>query len=226
MLKIKNLSFSFAQKKVFSSLNLEILPGEVVAILGSSGIGKTTLLKIISGFYNITSGTIEYREKSRMSFLMQEGFLLPHKTACENALFFSQKQAHDPKALFEELNLLEKMHDYPRSLSGGMKRRIEILRHFLFSPDLLLMDEPFTALDLHNKRCCYQLLKKLVDEQKSILFVTHDPLEAWEFADRLYFQTEQGLINRGEIADYCSFDLFLEHINAQLLEGSEVCAGC
>ena len=144
-------------------INLQIRPGEFISIIGPSGCGKSTLLRIIGNLDKPTSGTIEYRDGAdqQMGFVFQDSVLLPWKNVRQNA-------------------------EFPRELSGGMKQRVSIVRALSYDAPLLLMDEPFGALDaLTRDHLNEELLKIWQKTKKTVIFVTHSIEEATFLSDRV-----------------------------------------
>ena len=164
-------------------------PGEFVAIVGPSGAGKTTLLKIISGLDTAFEGTVQLAAQARIGFMFQEPRLMPWLTVAQNLALVdaSATSAHLTQAL-ERVGLRDCEQLYPRQLSGGMQRRVALLRAFLVAPQLLLMDEPFQSLDVPTaEQLRAQLLTLWQDSQATVLFVTHNLSEALSLADRVLF---------------------------------------
>ncbi len=187
-----------------SDINLEIRHGEFVSIIGPSGCGKSTLLKIIGGLEKPTSGTIEYADKeNRLGFVFQDSVLLPWKNVRENAEFplvIQNKKTKENDARLDDLLSLAGLTDFanalPRELSGGMKQRVAIVRALSYDAPLLLMDEPFGALDaITRDHLNIELLKIWSKTGKTIIFVTHSIEEAVFLSDRvLVMATKPGRI--------------------------------
>ena len=167
-MKIENLSFSYGENVVFDNFNLDIPGGKITCILGRSGVGKTTLLRTISGL--LPNNVIN----ENASFVFQDASLVEHLTVKENLLLIGCKESEIIEGL-KKVGLENKVNEYPNRLSGGEKQRVNILRAFLTSRKIMLLDEPFSQLDLPLK---IQLIKLLVDLQKesknTVIFVTHD----------------------------------------------------
>ena len=193
-LNIKNVSKKYVQPHtkrvhtVLENINIEILEGEIVTILGKSGCGKSTLLNLIAGFENSYGGEIllngkPVRDISPERIMMfQESALFPWLTAYQN-IEIALKLAKVPKTQREEIvmhyleivGLSDYSHSYIHQLSGGMKQRVALARALSLNPKVLLMDEPFAALDITIKKSLYQELLALhTKHKKTIVFVTHN----------------------------------------------------
>jgi NitT/TauT family transport system ATP-binding protein len=186
-------------------IDLDIAEGEFVCLLGASGCGKSTLLNMIAGFEKASSGAVEMRGRSidssgseRMLFFQDAGAaLFPWLTAAENVRFGLKLRSLPRKVQDETIarylamvGLGEHAHKFPAQLSGGMKQRLQIARALAIDPDVLLMDEPFGALDpLTRRRMHEELLRIWQQTRKTIVFVTHDISEAVVLADRIVLLT-------------------------------------
>lgn len=176
-------------------INLQIRPGEFISIIGPSGCGKSTLLRIIGNLDKPTSGTIEYRDGAdqQMGFVFQDSVLLPWKNVRQNAEFplvIQKKQTEENEKKLDELLELAGLSEFktalPRELSGGMKQRVSIVRALSYDAPLLLMDEPFGALDAQTRAQLQEnLLKTWEQERKTCFFITHDVEEAVLLATKI-----------------------------------------
>ncbi len=197
-LRVQDLSFSFDEKKIFDHLSLEVEEGEFIALVGPSGCGKSTLLNILAGLLQADEGHfyvdgIEISGlSSHFAYMPQEDLLLPWKTILENVTLYgklhrTQKEDKE-KALkeFELFGLSGYENAYPHECSGGMRQRAAFLRTALCKADILLLDEPFGALDVITRNemqdWLLQLRKKM---NQTTLLVTHDVDEALYLADRI-----------------------------------------
>lgn len=158
-------------------LTLTIANGESTAVLGESGAGKTTLLRIIAGLTSCEGGV---SGAGRVSYVFQESKLLPNLTAEENLRFVLPKSEWEKTGeMLARVGLSGKQSRYPAQLSGGERQRVSLARALLFPHDVLLMDEPFSSLDLGLKKSLVELVRELQQERKeTIVFVTHDVHEA------------------------------------------------
>jgi NitT/TauT family transport system ATP-binding protein len=186
-----------APLSVLSNFTLDVRAGEFVAIVGPSGTGKTTLLNIISGLQRPTAGEVlidgEKVEgiQKRVGYMPARDALLPWRTALRNVEYGLELQGvrdRRPKAreMLEMLGLRDFENSYPHELSQGMRQRVAIARTFAVSPEILLMDEPFSALDAQTRVRVQELFLALWErERKTVLLVTHDVMEAIALADRV-----------------------------------------
>jgi len=195
ILKIENLSLSYKDQEVLKNINLSLDLGERVSILGESGSGKSSLLRCIAGFENINNGKISLKneivssetfllptEKRGVGMVVQEKALFPHLTVKKNILFGIESNSNKNEIVSElaELFKIEKLLDkLPGQISGGEQQRVAFARSLAPSPSLLMLDEPFSALDDKLKQELYYELDKIFEKQElSILLVTHDREEA------------------------------------------------
>lgn len=168
---------SFAGKAVLGAIRLTVGPGERVAILGPSGIGKTTFLRIVAGLDRDFAGEIAGTGKTTVVF--QEPTLLPWRTALDNITVTTGVEAAQARTLLGEVGLAQKEALYPRQLSLGQQRRLALARAFAPQPDTLLLDEPFVSLDAETAGRMLDLTEALLDRAgASLIFVTHVPAEA------------------------------------------------
>ena len=200
-LVIKDLHFSYNNElSIYEGLNVEIPAGEFVAILGPSGCGKTTLLNLLSGFYQSDSGGVLLRgqeiapEDPHFGYVFQTATLFPWLSAIENVEFglrmyneLSTKQRRDKAMTYLEMVGLAGFEDYlPARLSGGMQQRVSLARTLVLEPHLLLMDEPFAALDAITREIMNDELLKLWDKLgQTVVFITHDIDESIYLSDRI-----------------------------------------
>ncbi len=204
MLAVKDLSYAFSaekgEKAIFNHISIDVKPGEFVSLIGASGSGKSTLFRLITGLLEPDHGEIWINgenAKSRMGmagYMPQKDLLLPWRTIIENVMLPLEISKQDKQSKLAEirewlsrfgLSAFEKA--YPHELSGGMKQRVAFLRTILTGKDLLLLDEPFGALDALTKRNMHSWLLELWGElQKTVLFITHDLEEAILLSDRIY----------------------------------------
>jgi len=206
MLKINKLHFKYKNSKVdnIDDFNIDIKKGEIVAILGESGSGKSTMLRIIAGLEQPYKGSMTIGgnevfskdkfvepEKRGIGMVFQDYALFPHMTVAKNIIFGlkDMDRGQKEKRMFEMLrlvNLEEHKNKYPHELSGGQQQRIAIARALAPSPSILLLDEPFSNLDAHLKSKLRTELKDIIQEANiTSIFVTHDKEDAKALADKI-----------------------------------------
>lgn len=183
---VSGLRRSYGERTVISGLNLRIERGEFVALLGESGCGKTTLLRALAGLDPIQGGRIDAPRRPAVVF--QEHRLLPWDSLWRNVSL--GMTGHDLReratATLTEVGLGNRLDDWPRNLSGGQAQRVALARALVQEPELLLLDEPFAALDALTRIRMHALVKELVARhQPGVLLVTHDVDEAIALADRI-----------------------------------------
>ena len=183
----KSISKKYNEKLILDNINFEMFSGEILGLLGPSGIGKTTLLNILVGLEKETSGEIINYHNNKIGYVFQEDRLLNWLTLFENIKLI--KEDIDEKIIWENLSLvgLKDYYNYfPKELSGGMRQRGSIARSLTFAGDIMLFDEPFKSLDIKLRFELLDLMRKLKEEKNtSILFVTHDIEEALYICDRI-----------------------------------------
>ena len=176
-IKAKNLCFSYVDQPVLQNVCIELTADQPVVLLGGSGMGKTTLLRILAGLMKADAGEIEGIDKNtRIAVMYQEDRLFPHLTVYKNLKLIRPGVTREEAAgLLAELNLEAAVLDQlPRELSGGMRRRIALARALLFEADLVLMDEPFQGLDLDTRRMALTAVKKWTKGRPTLL-ISHEP---------------------------------------------------
>lgn len=203
ILTLDKISLSYQTEKdeirALESISFSVDEGEFVAIIGPSGCGKTSILSIIAGLLKPSGGEITIKgkplEKGKTSigYMLQKDELFPWRTIMENAYLplevkrdKSEKSKEKVNELLKKYGLWEFRKKYPRQLSGGMRQRAALIRTMAFSPDLLLLDEPFSALDYQTRLAvCDDLYEIIRRENKTTVLVTHDISEALSTADRI-----------------------------------------
>jgi len=213
LLEINNLKHAFENERfVLKDINLEIHSGEIISILGPSGCGKTTLLRIIAGLEKQTGGTIKINnniisnkrysmppEKRNIGLVVQERALFPHLNVLKNVTFGIQdlKERNDIALNYLKLFKIDQLKNkYPHEISGGEQQRVALARAMAPNPNILLLDEPFNALDDKLKNELHNETKKIFkDKDATVLIVSHDKEEAHFFSDRFI------TINNGNISE-------------------------
>ena len=183
---VSNLRRAYGDRVIIRNLNLQIERGEFVALLGESGCGKTTLLRALAGLDPIQGGRIVAPRRPAMVF--QEHRLLPWDNLSRNvSLGLHAPDANKrAAAALAEVGLGERLNDWPRNLSGGQAQRVALARALVQEPELLLLDEPFAALDALTRIRMHDLVRELVVKHRpGVLLVTHDVDEAIALADRI-----------------------------------------
>ena len=222
MIKIENLSKVFRTEEVettaLNNVSLEVKKGEFVAIMGPSGCGKTTLLRLIAGLDQPTSGEViadgevVKKPSGDRAVIFQQYSLFPWLTVLENVMFglnlkkdrTKEENLKAAERYLESVGLIDFKDSYPHELSGGMKQRVAIIRSLLNHSPILLMDEPFSALDMQNR---HMLQEQLIGVWKrfknTIVFVTHDVDEAIYLADKIVIMDK----NPGKIKEVFDVDM-------------------
>ncbi|MFF2447402.1 sulfate/molybdate ABC transporter ATP-binding protein [Neobacillus sp. NPDC058068] len=227
-IQIQNISKSFGSFNALENINIDIQTGELIALLGPSGSGKTSLLRIIAGLENANQGTILFgnedmthisTKERKVGFVFQHYALFRHMTVFENIAYGLKVRSRKirpskqeiKEKVYELLGLvkLEAFADrYPAHLSGGQRQRVALARALAVEPKVLLLDEPFGALDAKVRKDLRRWLRKLHDNyQITSIFVTHDQEEALDVADRIV------VMNEGRIEQIGTPDEVYEHPN-------------
>lgn len=212
-LQIKQISHYYFNResytKALNNISLSVDQGAFISLLGPSGCGKSTLLSIIAGIIAPTHGAITLQQqnliknRSEIGYMLQQDYLFPWKTILENTLIGPKVQHNQDettikkaKNLLKEMGLEDVTDAYPSSLSGGMRQRVALIRTLLTEPKLLLLDEPFSALDFQSKLKLEDLVSDLLKSyNKTSILVTHDIGEAIAMSDQIYLMRA----NPGEI---------------------------
>lgn len=203
VLQVKGVSKSFEQEQIIQDISIELREGEIVSLLGVSGGGKTTLFNIIAGLSEPDGGKVYLENEDvtgkpgNVSYMLQKDLLLPYRTIVDNVALpliirgMKKKEARQKAAShFKEFGLAGTEKKYPAQLSGGMKQRAALLRTYLFSEKVALLDEPFSALDMLTKSTVHEWYLDVMEKIKlSTLFITHDIDEAILLSDRIYLLT-------------------------------------
>lgn len=192
---LDSVSFNYDDLQVIQNLSIKVNAGEFLVLVGPSGCGKTTLLNLLSGYIKPSSGKVESNGIIRTVY--QQDGLFPWLTASENIRMGLEGRnpneiENELKELFELIHLKGFENSYPHELSGGMKQRVEIARALAGNSDILLMDEPFSALDYQTRlRMRHELIRLLNLRPRTVVFVTHDIEEAAQLGDRILVLSER-----------------------------------
>lgn len=197
ILEIKNLRKIYHTKKAeilaVDDFSFDLYEGEFISIVGPSGCGKSTVLSILSGLLDKSGGEINYDPKIKFGYMLQEDSLFPFRNIIDNCLLgleIKKENTLENKEyvtnLLNTYGLKDFIHSFPENLSGGMRQRCALIRTLATKPDILLLDEPFSALDYQSRLAVsddvYKIIKK---EKKSAIMVTHDLSEAISMSDRV-----------------------------------------
>ena len=198
ILEVKNLSYSFGNNPILKDINIHVNENEIVAIVGSSGVGKSTLFNLIAGVLKKQTGEITINGSDdyigKVAYMLQKDLLFEHKTIINNVILpLIIAKVNKKKALEEGNKILKQFHldkyanKYPQQLSGGMRQRVALIRTYMFKRKIFLLDEAFSALDAITKK---ELHKWYLDLKKEFnlttLLITHDIEEAVFLSDRIY----------------------------------------
>lgn len=220
MLKIKDLHFKYKNSKIdnIEDFNIDIKKGAIVGILGESGSGKSTMLRIIAGLESAYKGRIVIDDKvvydnknfvepenRGIGMVFQDYALFPHMTVAKNIMFGLKKMSKSEKEkrmteMLKLVNLLEHKDKYPHELSGGQQQRIAIARALAPNPSILLLDEPFSNLDAHLQEKIRTELKSIIQKANiTSIFVTHDKEDAKALADKVVVLQNGKIIKYGDV---------------------------
>lgn len=207
MIEISNLSkhFFIGEKRidVLRELNLSIKKDKITVILGRSGCGKTTLLRLIAGLECLNFGEIKFKEQAKIGFVFQEARLMPFLNVYENIVFVLKKQEIEPakiEALISMIGLGDFKFAAVSQLSGGMSSRVSLARVLAYEANLILMDEPFAALDAFTRASMQAEILK-IKAGKTILFVTHNIDEALFLADEIILLEKGGIKSNYDLSN-------------------------
>ena len=198
ILDIKNLSYSFGNNPILKDINIHVNENEMVAIVGSSGVGKSTLFNLIAGVLKKQVGEITINGSEdyigKVAYMLQKDLLFEHKTIIDNVILrliiakINKKEAlEEGNKILKQFNLDKYANKYPQQLSGGMRQRVALIRTYMFKRKIFLLDEAFSALDAITKK---ELHKWYLDLKKEFnlttLLITHDIEEAVFLSDKIY----------------------------------------
>ncbi len=197
-LEIKNLSYSFGDNHILKDINIYVKENEMVAIVGSSGVGKSTLFNLIAGVLKKQNGEITIDGSDdyigKVAYMLQKDLLFEHKTIINNVILpliiakIDKKVAlEEGRKILKQFNLEKYADKYPKQLSGGMRQRVALIRTYMFKRNIFLLDEAFSALDAITKKELHKWYLNLKNEfNLTTLLITHDIEEAIFLSDRIY----------------------------------------
>ncbi|MCD9096584.1 ABC transporter ATP-binding protein [Luteimonas fraxinea] len=199
MVSVDNVTMSFGDFTAVRDVNIEVADGEFVAIVGPTGCGKSTILNAVAGLLNPTKGGIRIDDtpvngvQESVGYLFQQDALLPWKTAFQNVELGLRFRGVDTKEREQRANAwLAKVglkgfeHRYPHQLSGGQRKRVQMAQALIVEPKVMLMDEPFSALDIHTRHLMQnELLRLWQEDRRAVMLITHDLEEAIALGDRV-----------------------------------------
>lgn len=224
LVEIRNLHFGYGDRPILSGLNMDFPQGKLVAVMGGSGSGKTTILRLIggqlkpqSGAVNVAGQTVHaldakglYQLRRKMGMLFQHGALFTDLTVFENVAFPLREHTDLPEVLIRDLVLM-KLHAVglrnaaqlkPAEISGGMARRVALARAMALDPQLIMYDEPFAGLDPISMGVTANLIRRLNDALGSTsILVSHDVHESFQIADYVYFLSQGRIVAHGSPAE-------------------------
>jgi len=203
----QNITFKYENQILLDGISFSIASGEIATLIGVSGSGKSTILQMLNGLVKPDSGTL--KGCGSTSFMMQDHMLLAWRTVLQNITLpgeLGKKRADLKKQaleLIEELGLSGYENHYPNELSGGMQQRVSLGRALLLKKPILLLDEPFSSLDVILREQLYELLKKVRDRYGiTILMVTHDFHDALALSDKILLLKEGKIKQEWSVAEY------------------------
>lgn len=205
LMELRGIKKHFHSRPALNGIDISVREGEAITVFGLNGAGKTTLIKILSGIMTPGEGKIVFNGNSSGSDMMRHIFYLGHKNSLYNSLtvsenmnfvnrlFSSSKGTQRIETVLKEHGLWERRNDPVKELSQGLKRRVAIARGFVTDPKILIMDEPFTGLDLKWRWSVLEKIRELKENGKSLVLATHLVEEGYELADRIVF------LNKGRL---------------------------
>ena len=188
-----------SETNAIEEINLSVKEKDFISIVGPSGCGKSTLLSILSGLENLSSGEIKLNGDLKIGYMLQKDSLFPWRTVLDNCLIglevtdtLNTKTEEKVIGLLKKYGLKDFIYKYPSSLSGGMRQRVALIRTLATNPDILLLDEPFSALDFQSRLALSDDVYKIIkNEGKTAIMVTHDIAEAISMSDRIVVLTKR-----------------------------------
>lgn len=215
ILEFENVTKYYGNELVFNNVNLKIKKGEVISLVGKSGSGKSTLLKCINRLEGINDGKIKFKGldiseislvelRQKIGIVFQDYNLFEHLTVLDNLTIglikikgYSKKDSiYKALNVLKKVDLVDKKDKYPDELSGGQKQRVAIARTLLMEPDIILLDEPTSALDKEMKDSVLELINELVDEDMTLIVVSHEDEFINKVSDRIFSFNKHTLLEK------------------------------
>lgn len=215
ILEFENVSKYYGDDLIFNNVNLKVKKGEVISLVGKSGSGKSTLLKCINCLENIDNGKIKFKGidiseispvelRQKIGIVFQDYNLFEHLTVLDNLIIglikikgYSKKESiYKALNILRKVDLIDKKDKYPDELSGGQKQRVAIARTLLMEPDIILLDEPTSALDKEMKDSVLELINELIDEDMTLIVVSHEEEFVNKVSDRIFSFNKHTLLEK------------------------------
>ena len=212
ILELENVKKYYGEDLIFDDVNLKIKKGDVISLTGKSGCGKSTLLKCINRLETINDGIIKFKGinisemtlvelRQRIGIVFQDYNLFEHLTVLDNLIiglikikkYSKNESINRALNILKKVGLIDKKDKYPNELSGGQKQRVAIARTLLMKPNIILLDEPTSALDKEMKDSVLKLIKEIVDEDMTLIIVSHEEEFIKKVSDRIYKLKKNGL---------------------------------
>lgn len=232
-IQLEHLYFSYQNQLLLDDLSLSLRQGEIGALIGTSGSGKSTLFKLLAGLLPLQQGRLIVQgleaplAYQQLAYMMQQDLLLPWRTVLDNVLLITElgkepvdKQSAKEQAyiLLEEVGLRNYFDYYPEELSGGMRQRVSLARTLMQKKPVLLLDEPFGALDVGLREHLYRLLHQIRDKYgTTILLVTHDFRDAISLSDRLFLLSKKHIYREWVLSSILKEDfVWMGHLQKEV----------
>lgn len=215
ILEFEDVSKYYGDDLIFNNVNLKVKKGEVISLVGKSGSGKSTLLKCINCLENIDNGKIKFKGidiseispvelRQKIGIVFQDYNLFEHLTVLDNLIIglikikgYSKKESiYKALNILKKVDLIDKKDKYPDELSGGQKQRVAIARTLLMEPDIILLDEPTSALDKEMKDSVLELINELIDEDMTLIVVSHEEEFVNKVSDRIFSFNKHTLLEK------------------------------
>lgn len=235
MIRAKNLKKSFKDKTVLKDINFEIEKGSIVGLLGPSGAGKTTIIKILTGQLSYDSGSVSVlgkeasglngADKRKFGIMMDEFGLYERLSCKDNLSIFADIYGVDHGRILETLREVGLGDAYKKSaanLSKGMRARLQLARVFMHSPEIIFLDEPTSGLDPQSMRAIHKIILKKKEEGCTIFLTTHNMEEAHKLCDNIFLLNEGKIVEKGTPEDICRRYNFNKKIKLHLTNGRDL----